>query len=203
MSTEFITNEKISIADLFDGRLERFEIREQIDAPDTSDVKRCLTDGRNHLWVYAEFDGTVCSITRYGANAPRRILEAIAKIFDTDIFSEYEPQYWGFDTQEEWDRSWNKMAEKHDAEFYVELMKYVKGEPNNLKPGTIGMIEANIAKGLIDENPDLASPSKKAELIEAIDRVYQADHAVVVTLDTADIAASVMFVTDERDLPQA
>ena len=34
------------------------------------------------------------------------ILGAIAEAFSTDIFSEYEPQYWGYDTQEEWEAAW-------------------------------------------------------------------------------------------------
>ena len=128
---------------------------------------------------------------------------AIAEAFDTDIFSEYEPKYWGFDTQEEWDLAWKKIAEEHEAELYVDIMKYLRGEPNDLKPGTVGMIVANIAKDLVTENPGLVSPDKKAELMEAIDQVYQADHAVVIKLDDLDIAAAGMAMTHEGDVPQA
>ena len=34
---------------------------------------------------------------------PRHIIKAIEQAFDTEIFSEHEPQFWGFATQEEWD----------------------------------------------------------------------------------------------------
>ena len=222
MSTDYRTMDKISFADLFDGRLERFEVREHIKAAETSNTQRCLTDGRNYLWVYAECDGTVGSMTTFGAsdgstsdftvgmrgllvggNAPGRILGAIAKTFDTYIISEHEPQYWGFDTQEEWDLALKKIAEEGETKFHAEIIKYVTGGPNDLKPGTIGMIQAKIAKDLVTENPGLVSPDKKEELMEAIEKVYKADHAVVIHLDDRDIAAARMAMTHEDDLPQA
>ena len=128
---------------------------------------------------------------------------AIAKTFDTYIFSEHEPQYWGFDTQEEWDLALKKIAEEGEAKFHAEIIKYVTGGPNDLKPGTIGMIQAKIAKDLVTENPGLVSPDKKDELMEAIEKVYKADHAVVIHLDDRDIAAARMAMTHEDDLPQA
>ena len=76
MSTDYRTMEKISFADLFDGRLERFEIREHINAGSTSNIYRCLTDGRNYLWAYADDNGNLAGMSRYGANAPGRILQA-------------------------------------------------------------------------------------------------------------------------------
>ena len=38
-------------------------------------------------------------------NNPVFILSAVCQAFDTHIFSEYEPKFWGFDTQEEWDEA--------------------------------------------------------------------------------------------------
>jgi hypothetical protein len=35
--------------------------------------------------------------------APGGILKAISEVFDTEIYSEHEPQFWGFDTEEEWE----------------------------------------------------------------------------------------------------
>ena len=203
MSSDFCTKNKISFTDLFDGRLERFEVREHIEADVTSNTKRCLTDGRNYLWAHSACDGTVVCITRYGSNAPGRILEAIAETFDTDIFSEHEPQNWGFDTQEEWELAWEKIAEEEEAKFHAEIIKYVKGEPNELSPGTVGMVQANYAKDLVAESPGLVSPDKKAELMEAIRQVYEADHAVVIKLDVQEIAAARMAMTHEDDLPKA
>ena len=72
-----------------------------------------------------------------------------------------------------------------------------------MRPGSIGMIQANIAKDLVAENPGLVSPDKKAELMESINQVYEAEHAVVVKLGEQEIAAAKMAMTHEDDLPQA
>ena len=203
MSTCYMPIEKISFADLFDGRLERFEVREHVTEGEMSDTERCLTDGRNYLWVYSGSDGALSLIKRYGFNAPGRILGAIAEIFDTDIFSEYEPQYWGFDTQEEWDQTEKKFAEKHEVEFHAEIIEFVTGGPNKFRAGTVGMIMAEIAKGLVAENSGLLSLDKKAELMEAIYQAFRADHVVTVKLDDQAIAAVRMAMTHENDLPEA
>ncbi len=202
MSTDYVTVERISFADVFDGRLKRFGVEEHIHK-DASDIYRCLTDGRNYLWAYATSDEILGGFERCGANAPGRILEAIAETFDTDIFSEHEPQFWGFDNQEEWDLALKEMAQEHDDEFYTEIIRYVAGEKNDLTPGTIGMIKADIAKDLVAETPRLVLPEKKTELMAAIDQIYQADHAVVIKLDDVQIAAAEMAMTHEDDLPQS
>ena len=202
MSTDYSTKEKISFADLFDGRLERYGVREHI-SEDSTENRRCLTDGRNYLWVFAADDRTLEILKRYGGNAPGQILGAIAEAFDTDIFSEYEPQFWGFDTQEEWDRAWSKISEEHEAKFHADIINYVAGEPNDLRPGSIGMIKANIAKDLIADSPDLISPDQKTELMEAIDQIYEGDHAVTIKLDEEEIAEAQMAMAHEDDLPQA
>ena len=70
---------------------------------------RCLTDGRNYLWC---FPGTgddltpteyLGEMTRNTGNDPTQILMAIQKVFDTEIFDEHQPQYWGFEDQKEMD----------------------------------------------------------------------------------------------------
>ena len=104
MSTDYAPAKKICIEDLLDGRLERFGIHEVNAAPqhdfgplkpeEESDEQKCLTDGRNFVWVYIR-DGFVDTLTRYFPNgAPGKILGAISEVFDTDIFSEHEPQFW-------------------------------------------------------------------------------------------------------------
>ena len=40
-----------------------------------------------------------------------RDFHAIAEAFDTGIVSEHEPQFWGFDTQEEW-VVWNEQRSR-------------------------------------------------------------------------------------------
>ena len=128
---------------------------------------------------------------------------AIAEAFDTVIVSEYEPQFWGYETKEEWDLAWKKMAEEDEAKFHAEIIKYIKGEPYDIEPGTIGETRANIAKKLVAADPSLISPDKQAELMKEIDDIYKRDHAVVIKLSDADVAAAEMSITHEDDLPQA
>ena len=52
----FALLKKVRACDLFDGRLEAFGVREKIVPDETTEQERCLTDGRNHLWVYINDD---------------------------------------------------------------------------------------------------------------------------------------------------
>ena len=58
MSTYFSLSRKVNGQDLLGGRLAPFEIREHVSS-NTSERSRCLTDGRNYLWVYLTEDGFV------------------------------------------------------------------------------------------------------------------------------------------------
>lgn len=201
MSTEYATLKKILACDLFDGRLGRFNVFEHLN-DEANETKRCLSDSRNYVWVHIDANGFVACITRYGRNAPRKILDAISDAFDTDIVSEYEPEYWGFDTQEEWDAAMDKLAAESKDRFYIQILKYLRGEANDLIPGTIGMIEAQIAERLVAQEPELMLVQNKNKLLSAIDEVYQREHVVQYTLSAADVAFARMIVTHEDDLPQ-
>jgi hypothetical protein len=109
--------------ELFDGRLAPFGIKEHL-SKDRGKGKRCLTDGRrNFLWVYIDGDGSVGCLTVYVPNGhPSQILSVIADVFKVRIHSEHEPQYWGFDTQEEWDVSQKKISQEHEDEFYCDIL---------------------------------------------------------------------------------
>jgi hypothetical protein len=182
VSTDFRLSEKIRASDLLDGRLEKFGIQEATAArwyfgpiaseetsEETSYVKKCLTDGRNFLWVWIDDDGFVDTPTRYLPNgAPGKILRAICEAFDIDIFSEYEPQFWGFDTQEEWDASQDALAKEQEDEFCSDLVKFVLDEPNGISPGTVGECQAQIAKRLEGADPGLRLVARRAELMEKI-----------------------------------
>ena len=202
MSTDFILSRKVSANDLFGGRLATFGIQEHVSS-DTSERNRCLTDARNYLWVYLTEDGFVGCLSRYGANAPGKILAAINEAFETDVFSEYEPQYWGFDTQEEWDAAEKKLADQHRDRFYADLCAYIRGEPNDIRPGTIGEIKAKIAKTLVESQAALLQPENKDRLLAEMDAIYDRDHAVIITLGPEDIALAEMLATHEDDLPKA
>jgi hypothetical protein len=90
--------------DLFDGRLAKFGVHEGT-REKIQDV-RVLTDGRdNYVTVWINDDGSVLEFTRYfGRGDPNRILAAVAEAFETEIFSEHEPQYWGCETKEEMEK---------------------------------------------------------------------------------------------------
>jgi hypothetical protein len=163
MSTDYKTQKRICMTDLVDGRLEGFGVRESIEPIQSS--SRCLTDGHNYVWVDGNESGFVDMITCYGFNNPTKILQAIAEAFDTDIFSEQEPQFWGFHTQEEWDAAWERPTKRQQDEFYLELLKFACNKPNRIKPGTKVEIDAKIAKQLVE-----------ADLLKKINEVFIRDH---------------------------
>jgi hypothetical protein len=179
MSTDFRLLNKVRACDLFDGRLEAFGVREEI-APDSATERaRCLADGRNYLWAYIDDDGQVGCLTRYApGGAPGKILNAIAEACDADIVSEYQPQFCGYDTQAEWDAAMEQMSKQDAENFHAELLKYLRGEPNEIRPGTNGMTWAEIAKRLVENEPELLLPENKEKLRGEIDAVYDRPHSL-------------------------
>lgn len=124
MSSDFRQRLHILARDLFDGRLAKFGILECVtpqedQAPNDDqlvlwvddvwelltlqdDHNRTLVDALgNCVWVYIDDHGSVVEFTSYGCNDPDAILAAVAEAFETEIFSEHEPQFWGFETFEE------------------------------------------------------------------------------------------------------
>ena len=202
MSTDYRPLTDIVAADVFDGRLEIFGIHEHLNE-NTTETRRVLTDGRNYLWVFVT-NGLAKGFTRNaGSGNPDKILNAIAKAFDVGIVSEYEPQFWGFNTKEEWNAAWDAMAKEDAEEFHTQILKFLNGEPHDIRPGTIGMQQAEIAKKLVEEDPTLLLPTNKSKLRDAIKAIDERDHVVTVTLGTDDLALAKMLVTHEDDLPRA
>jgi hypothetical protein len=203
MSTNYRTLEKIDAADVLDGRLETFGVRQQF-TDDTTATVKCLTDGRNYLWMYVDEEGFVTLLTRYGRNAPSKILRVIATTFDTDIVSEYEPQYWGFESQEEWDASIREISRQHEDEFYAELIKFVSGQPADIpEEGTVGWTQAQIAKQLVKDDPRLTLSEERKRFMSTIETIYDRDHAIKITLTDRDLALAKMIATHEDDMGQA
>jgi hypothetical protein len=203
MSTDYRTEETIAMADLFDGRLAEHGIDEKIVAEKTSETVRCLTDGRNWLWIYGKDSHVTCMTRRGLLNVPTKILTTIADTFATDIFSEHQPQYWGFETQQEWDLFMDKLAEEDQEKFYQDIVRFLNGESHDLTLGTIGMTKAEIARELIDIEPDLREPRRKADLLEKLEAVYDERHAVAIALDDNDLALLKLITTHEDDLASA
>ena len=91
----------ITEADLFDGRLERFDVREHfrdlnegpwISGSDPGHIytSRMLTDGYNYVWVTIR-DGLVYSLYRYYPNDARYIIwTAIAETFHLEVVPEQD-----------------------------------------------------------------------------------------------------------------
>jgi hypothetical protein len=155
MSITYRPLSTICIDDLIDGRMKNVRVHERRGLKH-GPCEKCLTDGENFLWVDFDAEGEVTRFRSYIPNGdPHYILSAIAQAFDVQIVSELEPKFWGFETQAEWDASWEALAEQHEQQFYGEVMKFVRGEPNDIKPGTIGMNQAEIIKGVVAEFPDL------------------------------------------------
>jgi hypothetical protein len=201
MSTDYRLLKNVVACNLFDGRLEIFGVHEHFNN-DTTEQRRLLTDGRNYLWLYIDDAGFVSCLTRYMPNgAPSKILSAIAEAFDTEIVSEYEPKFWGFETQEEWDTWELAIVKAQEEDFYKDILKYLQGELNNITPGTIGMIKAEIAKKLVDGDPMLLLPANKDKFQAAIESTYDCDHAVFVELSRQELAAAKVMATHEDDLP--
>jgi len=205
MSTSYGTMpvQKIRAADLLDRRLEELGVREQ-PSEDTTDKKKCLTDGRNYLWIYVDDDGFVNRLVRYASNgSPYEILRVIEQAFDTEIFSEHQPQYWGFDSEQAWDAWMEEGNRKAIDEFYGELIKFASGHANNIRAGTIGCIQAEIAKKLITNDPRLLLPEERNRLMENVEAIWQKDHCVTVTLSEEDVAFAQLIGAREDDLGRA
>jgi hypothetical protein len=60
--------------------------------------------------------------------------------------------------------AWDAMAEKADQEFYHEMVKFARGEDHDIKPGSVWMIKAEIAKRLTANSPDLLADAKRPDL---------------------------------------
>jgi hypothetical protein len=200
MSTWYRPIPDIQFAQLFDGRLEKYSIKEEIVA-DPSDGRRYLVGCDGFLEVDRSDDGT-CTFTRRGC-VPWSIFDALAEEFEIELVSECDRRYWGFATEKEWDDWHEKLAKESEDEFYENLIKYVCDEPNGLRPGSIGMIKAGIAKTLVKGDPSLMAPEKRNALLEAVTAIYDCDHTITITLTEQDRAAIELIVARTGDLPKA
>ncbi len=175
---------EVPFADLLDGRLAPLGIAELV-RDGTSTTARRLTDGQASLWAYAAEDGSVDSFaarwTAFG------LLARIGDALGVELVSDRDPRFWGFETQEEWDAAQARIAREHEEAFHQDVLAYAVGEPNGIVPGTIGERKAKIAVELLQVRPGLAAPERKAELLAAMDEIYDGRHAVRVTLDPREV----------------
>jgi hypothetical protein len=78
----------------------------------------------------------------------------------------------------------------------------VSGKPHEIKPGTIGEIQAKIAKQLVEADSALIQAERREEFLNKIDEIYDREHTVTITLSDQDIALACLLSTHEDDLPQ-
>jgi hypothetical protein len=140
MSMYYRLRKSIKADELFDGRLEAFGVREEVRPEGTADrypsfmkVKevRYLTDGRNSMKVIVYESGVAAVTVRNPWGAPEgEIFYAIAKAFDSDIVSDQQPEFWGFDTQEEWD-AWQTRREEEQRP-HAQILKF-RGRSNHIR----------------------------------------------------------------------
>ena len=170
MSTDYRTQKRLLMADLFDGRLASYGISEFIAVPLTQQERaalkehikagirvehmelvsrfrfensrkhgdRCLWDGRNYVWCFAALREDLTPteylgyMTRYGDNDPTHILVTIEKVFETEIFDDDQPQYWGFENEEEMVAFMRARAEEREDDQRPKAMWLPSGRPIDL-----------------------------------------------------------------------
>lgn len=200
MSTWLAPIPDIQFDELFDGRLEKYGIKEHLMA-EASERERYFVGRDGFLEVSREQNGT-CTFTRRGC-IPWSIYDAIAEEFEVEIVTEHDHRFWGFATETEWN-DWNETLRKeHEEEFYTEIIKYIRDEPNGLEPGTVGMQQAEIAKALVEDNQSLATLEKRDVLLEAVRTLYRPDNSFKVTLTEQEQAMVELKVARTDDLPKA
>jgi hypothetical protein len=171
------------MSDVFSGRLEKHGIHEHISQMHTTDTCRCLTDGQSGLWVFADEDGLVTTMSRAGlGDLAEAIVAKIMREFDVKIVNSQFPQYHGFETQEEMDAAQEEAAREYRDGLYPQLIAYVRGEPNRIEPDTGGERYAQIACELVGEDSSLLWPENRDAFIHAVQEAFLNRHAVRIEL---------------------
>ncbi len=134
---------------------------------------------------------------------PWAVIDALTQEFEIELVSEHDHRFWGFATEKDWRDSEIKYAKEAEDKFYKNLCHYIRGEPNDIRPGTIGMLQAEIAKDLVAKDESLMAPNNRHALLEAVKVIYDRDHTVRVTLTKKDLARVELMAARTNELPQA
>jgi hypothetical protein len=100
---------KILASDAFDGRLEKTGIWEDVVPGETTEQKRCLTDGTKFMWVFLDGGGYLWAVRGFLG-----IADVIADLFQTELITEYDSQFYGFETWDEFDAALEATKSKRD-----------------------------------------------------------------------------------------
>jgi hypothetical protein len=197
MSTDYKLEKEITLKELFDGRLESHGVREYEVEGRSSDQFGVLTDGTNRLAVYA--DGVVKIIKRCGTNNENRILNAIAKEFETEIYSEFSGQFWGYESDEEWEAAEIQSDEYCMKKQYRRLMAIISVWKDGSYEAKSTIEKAEIANDLITQTPRLASPDCMHELMDEIENHYYSQFTQPTIPDDCQIQDIMMGYPDKDD----
>lgn len=113
---------KILASELFDGRLKKFDIQEH-DRGHSDRNYRCLSDGEKRLGVLINEVGYITGFVREWNgdwSAPEKILSAVSDAFHTKISRYGEPEYHGFESEEE-KAAW--ASKQKDVERWLAIRK--------------------------------------------------------------------------------
>ena len=157
------------IDEVFDGRLAKYGINEIVKDGRSSETERCLTDGFDSVWVYGHVSPSPgCSIDYRFDDAPG-IYVRLQQLFQTEVLSDNEPQYWGFDSHEDWDNHLAKQAERERNRLYDDLVNFLTLRAHPFQKDTVGMGKALVAHELVVNDPTYLDVRRKSEFLNHVD----------------------------------
>jgi hypothetical protein len=205
MSTDTLPIPAILFAQLFDGRMEKHDIRERMMADSTAE-KRYLEGRDGILQVYRNDYGASIFVRGSFTSIPWAVFDAIIEEFKVELVGEDDHRFWGFATEEECNAYFENQRKEREDEFYKGLISYLRNEPTSFAaggPGWSDYSQGTIAKELTASDPGLMTPERRSVLLAKIDAIYRRDHTVTVTLSEENKASVEMLVARTEDMPQA
>jgi hypothetical protein len=198
MQTNYRPHPAIPFAQLFDGRLDKYGVREKIGEYST-ETARQLKGCDCVLQVFREEDGSCTFTCSNFRPLPSAVLEALIEEFAIEVVSEHDYRYWGFSSEEKWNAVNEKLAKESEDKLYNNILHFVRGEPDDLEEGSFEFQQAEIAKALIQNDPSLMAPEKRGVLLEAVMAIFDQENG----LTDREWAELEMMIARPKDLPQA
>ena len=118
-------------------------------------------------WERIQIHRTLDSIDRYlGGDSTKRVIKEAEEAYAAG----QNPVYWKAFV--EGDSEKLRQLQEHeqaetDVRFYEDMMRYIRGEENDIWSGSVGEGCAENARALISKNPELALPENKTQLLKA------------------------------------
>jgi hypothetical protein len=185
MSTYYRPIRPIQMSELFSGRLKKYGIYDdsigdarrlagEVPGPRVSKgthfIVLHVTPGDNDNDTVAEF----ASYNEDKEIDPHGIIAAIADEFDTEIVSQHDPRYWGYNNFRDWNAAFYAQTSARLDAAYKEIIHYVEGKPCDLT-NIRGRRRAQIGQRLIKKYSELSTRYNCADLIRVIDAISMRD----------------------------